>query len=117
MKDSEDTVYSAADCQPTLSYTYWKLLALNNKEAARCNFISNNLEKVTDINDGIVIINDVIGERKKLSETLRTVNGPFLITFRENVTIQVTLYVKKTNIEILGPPPSHQLLLRIAPKS
>lgn len=108
--DCEGKTYSATDCKHAISSTYCQLMPestcaqqLISGKSAHCNTQSNNLEKVAEIDDGIVIVNDAIAEVKEATENVRNINGTFLITFEKNVTVNGTLFVNRNNIDMRKP--------------
>lgn len=108
--DCEDTTYSTTNCQHTSSSIFCQLMPnttcaqqLISGKSAHCKTQSNTLDKVAEIDDGIVVVNDAIAEVKEPAENSRTVNGTFLIMFEKNVTVNGTLYVNRNNIDMRKP--------------
>lgn len=108
--DCGDTTYSLINCQPTLSSTYCKSLQntscaqqLVSGKTAHCNTQYNNLKEVAEVDDGIIIINDSTVVVTEENQGTRIINGTYLITFDNNVTINGSLYVNRNNVLMRKP--------------
>lgn len=97
--------YSVGNCQPTLSPTYCRLLQntscaqqLVSGVMAHCSTQYNHLSPVMEIDDGIIVISDSVVNVEEDNHEKRTLNGTYLITFNNSVTINGSLYVNRNNV-------------------
>lgn len=103
--DCGNVTYSVMDCQPTLSSTYCRFLQSSSCAQqlvsgihANCSTQRNNLDQVTEVDDGIIVINDSVADIREDSHEQRTINGTYLILFNNITTVNGSIYVNRNNI-------------------
>lgn len=78
-------------------------LQLMTRNTANCNTTFNDLAPITSMGDGMVVINDQVAVVEENNEAPITVNGTYLITFRDRVKINGTTYYNENATVPLQP--------------
>ena len=102
-------ITAVEECRPSISSTFCKL---NMKETcakqimsnapAKCNTEFDLLDKISVVDDGIIILNNVAANVTEAMET-HSVQGTYLILFENEVTINFTKYVNRNGVTGRSP--------------
>lgn len=78
-------------------------LQLMTRNTANCSTTFNNLTPITSIADGLVVINDQVAIVEEKNEAPVTVNGTYLVIFKDRVQINDTIYYNENSTTPLQP--------------
>ena len=102
-------ITAVEECRPSISSTFCKL---NMKETcakqimsnapAKCNTEFDLLDKISVVDDGIIILNNVAANVTEAMET-HSIQGTYLILFENEVTINFTKYVNRNGVTGRSP--------------
>lgn len=78
-------------------------LQLLTRNTASCSTTFNNLTPITPIGDGLVVINDQLAIVEESNEAPVTINGTYLVIFKDHVKINDSLYYNENSTTPLQP--------------
>lgn len=99
LKNCSDTIPTF--CQPS-SVTSCAL-QLMTRNTVNCSTTFDNLALIAPISDGLIVINDQLAVVEELNEAPITVNGTYLIIFKESVKINGSIYYNENSTTPLKP--------------
>lgn len=78
-------------------------LQLMTRNTANCSITFNNLPPIAPISDGLVIVNDQLVTIEENNEAPITVNGTYLVVFKDRVKINDTIFYNENATATLKP--------------
>lgn len=98
-------------CRETFEHSSCLGSLLNNNSASCKSSSSHQIEQITEISDGVLLINEGFARIKELGKPPIFVNGSFLITFKDSVEVNSTLFTNKKSKVFVGPnmPSAHKV--------
>lgn len=118
--ECDNEVLAVGNCERTTTTTFCMELQnttcaqqLHSGELAHCNTQHNDLDPIMEIDEGIIIINDIVTSVESRDSNTQIINGTFLITFDDEAWINGTHFSNHNNTHGKQPAAATSPLLNI----